>query len=111
MPNDLDQKIRAFEKAHKGEDSSGIRSLAHGASAGGRVGFELLAATGFFALIGYALDAQLGTLPLFTLVLFFIGFATGIYNAWRVVEATNDRVGFRSREKHKAPDKEPLAKP
>jgi hypothetical protein len=46
----------------------------------------------------------LGTTPWITLALFFIGFITGIYNAWRVMNVDSEKVGV----KYKAPPKAEL---
>lgn len=96
MKTDLDKKIRAFEKERK-EDKSTMFSKS-GASAG-RVGSEFLIATLVFAGIGFAIDTQLETTPWITLVLFFVGFITGVYNAWRVMNVDTEQVGL----KYKAP--------
>ncbi|MBY0429103.1 MAG: AtpZ/AtpI family protein, partial [Alphaproteobacteria bacterium] len=57
-----------------------------------------------FAGIGFAIDSQLGTTPWITLGLFFIGFITGVYNAWRVMNVDGEKVGL----KYKAPPKTEL---
>ncbi len=92
MPNDLDNKIRHFEKKLEAENrpvSSG------GMMAGaGRAGYEIIICLIFFTTIGGLLDWQLGTLPWITLALFFMGFVTGLYNAWRALNAKGDRVGL-----------------
>lgn len=97
MKTELDKKIHAFEKAHNQENEEG-RAAAKDASVGGRAAYEMLIGTAFFSFIGYMLDLQLKTMPWITLGLFFVGFITGVYNAWRVMQAANNRVGFIKKE-------------
>jgi F0F1-type ATP synthase assembly protein I len=91
MKTDLDDKIRAFEKEHKAPEPSAFQGMAD--SKAGRAGYELIIAIIFFAGIGVIIDLQLGTLPWVSLALFFLGFATGVYNAWRVTNASYDKIG------------------
>ncbi len=98
MKTDLDKKISAFEKDRKDDKTTMFSKSGAGA---GRLGYEFLIATLFFAGIGFAIDSQLGTTPWITLVLFFVGFITGVYNAWRVMNVDTEKVGV----KYKAPPK------
>jgi F0F1-type ATP synthase assembly protein I len=91
--SDLDKDIKAFEKK-RAEEAAPKKSDAGGMASAGRAGYEIIVSVVFFSVIGYALDYQLDTLPWITLVLFFLGFATGIYNAWRSLNAKGDRVGL-----------------
>lgn len=102
MKTDLDKKIDAFEK-ERAQDKAPMFKKISGSSAG-RVGYEFLVATLFFAAIGFAIDTQIGTTPWVTLGLFFIGFVTGVYNAWRVMNVDSEKVGV----KYKAPPKSEL---
>lgn len=102
MKTDLDKKIRAFEKV-RADEKAPMFPKSSGAGAG-RIGYEFLIATLFFAGIGFVIDMQIGTTPWVTLALFFIGFVTGIYNAWRVMNVDGEKVGA----KYKAPPKSEL---
>lgn len=93
MKTELDKKIKAFEKNRADEKAPMFKNM-KGSSAG-RVGYEFLIATLFFAGIGFVIDMQLSTTPWVTLGLFFIGFITGIYNAWRVMNVDGEKVGAK----------------
>lgn len=101
MKTELDKKIRAFEKGRT-EDKSTM--FTKSGTDFGRVGSEFLIATLAFAGVGFAIDYQLDTTPWVTLVLFFVGFITGVYNAWRVMNVDSEKVGV----KYKAPPKSEL---
>jgi ATP synthase protein I len=64
-----------------------------------QVGIELVAGVIGGALIGYALDRWLSTWPIFFLVLFFLGAAAGMLNAYRylrrISEVPEDRTEDR----------------
>ncbi len=92
MKTDLDKKIRAFEKDRADGKKTGFQKSSASA---GRIGYEFLIATLFFAGIGFAIDSQLGTTPWITLILFFVGFITGVYNAWRVMNVDTEKVGLK----------------
>jgi ATP synthase protein I len=48
-----------------------------------QAGIEVVAGVGFGALLGWALDRWLGTMPLFLIVFFTLGAAAGVLNASR----------------------------
>ncbi len=48
-----------------------------------QAGIEVVAGVGFGALLGWALDRWLGTMPLFLIVFFMLGAAAGVLNAYR----------------------------
>ena len=54
------------------------------------VGIAFVLAVVFGFLIGYALDAWMGTSPLFMIVFFFFGVAAGIVNVIRTARAVTD---------------------
>ncbi len=64
-----------------------------------QVGIELVAGVIGGALLGYGLDRWLGTWPIFFLVLFFLGAAAGMLNAYRylrkISEVPPERTGER----------------
>ncbi len=98
MKTDLDEKIRDFEKARNGE-SDFDPSLAASNKSKSRIATEIIVAPLFFGFIGYLLDGQFGTVPLWSLILFFGGFATGIYNAWRASNGYSGDVGLKKEGK------------
>lgn len=93
MKTELDKKISAFEKQRKDDKEPMFQK--DSANGAGRAGYEFLIATLFFAAVGFALDYQFDTTPWITLALFFIGFVTGIYNAWRVMNVSTEKVGLK----------------
>jgi F0F1-type ATP synthase assembly protein I len=92
MKTPLDQKIDSFEKER--QDAKPVSGSSRMAAGAGRAGYEFLIATLFFAGIGFAIDSQTGTTPWITLALLFIGLMTGIYNAWRVLNVSDEKIGF-----------------
>ena len=94
MKTDLDKKIRAFEKGRADEKAPMFTKITSSNGAG-RAGYEFLIATLFFAGIGFAIDYQLDTTPWITLTLFFVGFITGVYNAWRAMNVDGEKVGAK----------------
>ena len=96
MNNDLDEKIRAFEKSRgltpEKTDSAGSEKPPASQS---RLAYEIIIAPLFFGGIGFLLDGQFATTPTLSLILFFIGFATGIYNAWRSLNGYKPGVGLK----------------
>jgi ATP synthase protein I len=58
--------------------------------AGVQVGIELVAGVFGGALMGYWLDRWLETWPTFFLVLFFLGAAAGMLNAWRHIRRMSE---------------------
>lgn len=95
----LDKKISAFEESrNEGKNVNNAVS----SNTASRAGYELLIAIAFFSIIGFALDKQLNTLPWITLGFFFLGFATGVYNAWRAMNVNSEKVGA-IREKYTKP--------
>ena len=54
------------------------------------VGIAFVLAVVFGFLIGYGLDAWLGTSPLFLMVFFFFGVAAGVVNVIRTARAVPD---------------------
>ncbi|NDE89567.1 MAG: AtpZ/AtpI family protein [Alphaproteobacteria bacterium] len=93
MKTDLDKKIRAFEKVRADDKAPmfGKRT----SSGAGRAGYEFIIATLFFAGIGFLIDIQLDTKPWITLGMFFLGFITGAYNAWRSLNVDSETVGAK----------------
>jgi ATP synthase protein I len=82
--SELDKRIDAAKSDGKHgprpqPSSAGGRGMAYGL----RMASELVGAIIVGCLIGYGLDAWLGTRPWFFLAFFFIGFAAGVLNVMR----------------------------
>jgi ATP synthase protein I len=72
-----------------------------GAGIGVRIGVELVAGIGVGSLIGYGLDAWLGTRPWLMVVFFFLGAAASVMNMYRAVQGLDDSVGFGQAKRRK----------
>lgn len=82
---DFDARLRRMRKdaglgRSEAEPRSGRSSVG---GAGVQVGIELVAGVLGGGLIGYALDSWLETWPICFLVMFFLGAAAGMLNAYR----------------------------
>jgi ATP synthase protein I len=71
--------------------------------AGVQVGIELFAGVAGGALIGYGLDRWLGTWPFLFLVMFFLGAAGGMLNAWRYIRRMSQAAEEETRARKDAP--------
>lgn len=65
-------------------------------SKGLHVGIELVAGLIGGSLIGYGLDAWLGTSPVLFIVFFFLGAAAGLLNAYRYIQRLTELPDTRS---------------
>jgi len=95
---DFDARMRRLrESTGLSRDESERRAARFSiGGAGVQVGIELVAGVIGGALIGYALDRWLGTWPIFFLVLFFLGAAAGMLNAYRYISRLSDMPEERS---------------
>jgi F0F1-type ATP synthase assembly protein I len=100
--SDLDDKIRRFEEK-RDEENNPKNAGTNAMASAGHAGYDIMVAVVFFTVVGGLLDWQLGTMPWITLVLFFLGFATGVYNAWRTMNAKGDRIGLTQSAKRPEP--------
>lgn len=77
---DLQRKIDEAEA-----ESEGHKAPAESAKIGAsmNLGMELLAGVGVGGILGYFIDKAAGTLPVFFIIFFFIGFAAGLRNIMR----------------------------
>ena len=66
-----------------------------------QVGIELVAGVIGGALIGYGLDKWLGTWPFLFLVLFFLGSAAGILNAYRYIVRAGEAAERETKERQR----------
>ena len=64
-----------------------------------RIGIEFVVAIVVATGLGWALDRVLGTSPIATVVLFFLGVATGMLNVYRAITGQSAAVGFRRTER------------
>ena len=102
--NDLSQKIKdakvkaGIEEKQQpdatSEDSNNMR-------VGLRAGTELVTAIAAGGLIGYFMDKNFETQPLFLLVMLVLGVITGFVNVWRVSQGLDNAVGLGRAEDEK----------
>ncbi len=83
--DDFDARLRKVRETHDGpaEDHADRGKVRGRFGPGIQVGIELLAGVAGGALMGWGLDQWLDTTPWFFLLLFFLGAAAGMLNAWR----------------------------
>jgi ATP synthase protein I len=95
---DFDERVRRLREsaglARDDEPPVGRRSSFGGA--GVQVGVELVAGVIGGGLIGYWLDRWFDTWPLLFLIMFFLGAAAGMLNAYRYIRRLSDAPGERS---------------
>jgi len=72
-----------------------------GMGLGARIGVELVAGLAAGSLIGYGLDAWLGTRPWLMVVFFFLGAAASVVNMYRAVQGLDDSVGLGQAKRRK----------
>jgi len=102
--DDLDARLRAAragsEVGNEKETRNGA-GLGAGAGIGVRIGVELVAGIGVGSLIGYGLDAWLGTRPWLMVVFFFLGAAASVMNMYRAAQGLDDSVGLGQAKRRK----------
>jgi ATP synthase protein I len=74
-----------------GSDAGQQRAL----GIGFRIGIEFVVAIVVATGLGWAIDRALGTRPFATIVLFFLGVATGMLSVYRAITGQGAAVGFR----------------
>lgn len=89
MPGDLEDLSRRIkslqhETGHEPKQTPAPEGGDDANASGMRAGLELAAPIFGGGAIGYGLDHWLGTLPLFLLIFFFLGVATGFYNVYKL---------------------------
>jgi ATP synthase protein I len=67
--------------------------------AGVQVGIELVAGVIGGALMGYGLDSWFGTWPILFLVMFFLGSAAGMLNAYRYIRRASEQAEHEIRQR------------
>ncbi|MDX1737657.1 MAG: AtpZ/AtpI family protein [Alphaproteobacteria bacterium] len=84
------QKLK--KRAEKNEvDNSGL-------SFAMRIGTEFVAALLIGVGIGYALDYWLDTKPVFLIIFFLFGSASGFMNVYRVVNGMDMKIGYKDQQ-------------
>jgi ATP synthase protein I len=83
--HELEQKIHAARAGEKSVAEKQKKRDEQNANDGLHAGFELVGAIAAGVFIGYWLDTWLGTMPLFLIVMFFLGVFTGFYNIYRLM--------------------------
>ena len=101
-PEELGQKIKAARERQgqipgpeKPEQNSGGKTATGKAL---RAATDLVAALAVGGFLGYWLDRWLGTMPLFMIVMFFLGFAAGFLNIYRSQMGENYKIGFGNKK-------------
>ena len=84
---DLDKRLRLARGRERAPHSADQRGSALGL--GFRVATELVASVVVGGVIGWALDAWLGTTPWFLLIFFFLGVIAGILGVVRTAQEMN----------------------
>ena len=84
------RRLRGEAGLSRDEPEPGARAQPSIGGTGVHVGIELVAGVFGGALIGYWLDRWLDTWPIFFLVMFFLGAAAGMLNAYRHIRRLSD---------------------
>lgn len=82
------KRLRQTDERRQPEPDGQPQRLRWGS--GLQVGVELVAGTAGGSLLGWGLDRWLGTAPFGLIVLFFLGAAAGMLNAWRHLRRMGD---------------------
>ena len=99
---DLDERIRAAEERHGGDESDESSRRGSGLSLAFRIGVELVSALIVGVAIGLGLDTWLDTKPWFLLLFFVLGSAAGILNVFRTMSGYGYAAGYRKGERKDA---------
>ena len=99
-----DALARLSAELDKARAQGGERPVAGGGDSAGqqqalgigfRIGIEFVVAILVATGLGWAIDRALGTRPLATIVLFFLGVAAGMLSVYRAIAGQGAAVGFR----------------
>jgi ATP synthase protein I len=99
-PRDLDQfdaKLKAARDRIDGREGEGSKGSYNDslAGVGYRMSIELVVGMCVGLGLGWLIDAQMGTKPLFMLILMFLGLAAGIFNVVRLSKDVQRRIDKR----------------
>ncbi len=89
-------------RAGRGDEpaaGSGDPAMQQGVAVGLRIGVELVVAVVLATALGWVIDRWLGTAPWATIVLFFLGVATGMLSVYRAIAGVKTAVGYRRIDK------------
>ena len=82
---ELDRKIKDAKNQHQPEDDEALARQAEDANTGKKAGIEFSAHIIAGGLIGYFVDYLFDTLPLFFIIMMGVGFASGIYRSYLIM--------------------------
>lgn len=85
----LGQRLEEFaarQRAHEGPAPGGVANASGGYGLAFRFAADLIAGVAVGGFIGWALDRQFGTAPVFLVVFFLLGFAAGVLNVVRAAQ-------------------------
>ena len=100
--DDFDARMRRLRDEaglSRDEPEAGAQARPSIGGTGVQVGIELVAGVFGGALIGYGLDRWLDTWPIFFLVMFFLGAAAGMLNAYRHIRRLSNVPEERSKDR------------
>ena len=98
--DDFDERVRRLRESARlpQDEDTKERPRTSIGGAGVQVGVELVAGVIGGGLIGYWLDRWFGTWPIMFLILFFLGAAAGMLNAYRYIRRLSDAPEERSND-------------
>lgn len=94
-------EIRQQEHAAAAKDNQ-KQAAANNMSTGARAGAELITFTIAGGVVGWLLDGQFDTKPLFLIIFLLAGVCTGFYEVYRITNNMGSAVGYAGAKK---PDK------
>lgn len=86
---ELDAKLRRLRASRRSDGTGPERGPRLNFGSGLQAGIELLAGVAFGVGVGWFVDSWLGTKPFALIVMFFLGSAAGVLNAWRYLKRLN----------------------
>ncbi|MBI2233769.1 MAG: AtpZ/AtpI family protein [Micavibrio aeruginosavorus] len=97
LSDQIDQ-IREKEAAEHDKSSEKLNEASN-MSLGARAGAELVTCILAGGFIGWLLDGQFGTKPLFLIVFLLTGICTGFYEVYRITNNMGQAVGYAGQKK------------
>lgn len=99
-PTSLEEIEGRLEKARKAQEEKRPKANASGKSMGiaFRISIELVLGVCVGAFVGWQIDQWLGTIPLFLLLFFLLGFAAGLRNVFRAADQMKTTVSTEPSE-------------
>ena len=111
----MDEELRALERKiaeARGHDPYNDKRITEKRrrGAGAQAGMEFVLCIALAAFAGYHLDQWLGTLPIFLILLFFLGVAAGFWCLYKYANNLGSAVGYSvlhgdQKDANKAPEK------